>query len=215
MRSYLRLLCWAGVGAAAFLFSVQAFALEYSPFVSMGVTFGGDTLADTPVGDPKLKKTASIKAGQFMYFSTGATLPLPQPGDWEVQSSIGYWFDSVQTGGHELRFRRVPIDVLLARSFDKNWRVLGGLTYHLNPERRCTLDNCAQPSSAFKNAIGLVAEADWLFGGVVTRVVGAEEPRPTKLWMGVRMTLINYKTTDENPVEYSGNNFGLTIGLNF
>ena len=204
-----------GIGAAALLFTCQASALEFSPFVSMGVTFGGDTLDDTPVGDPKLKKTESIKAGQFMYFSAGATLPLPQPGDWEVQSSIGYWFDSVQEGGHELRFRRVPIDILLARSFDKNWRVLGGLTYHLNPERRCTLNTCAQPSSAFKNAIGLVVEADWLFGGVVTRVVGADEPRPTKLWMGARMTLISYTTTDTNASKYSGNNFGLVLGLNF
>ncbi|MBI3776346.1 MAG: hypothetical protein HY273_12495 [Gammaproteobacteria bacterium] len=197
------------------LSSAQALALEISPFVSMALTFGGDTLAETQVGDPKLKKTESIKAGQFMYFATGATFALPEPGDWEVQSSIGYWFDSVQTGGHELRFRRVPIDLLLARSFDKSWRVLGGLTYHLNPERRCTLDNCPQPSSAFKNAIGLVAEADWLFGGIVTRVIGVDEPRPTKLWVGVRMTLIEYKTTDVESSRYSGNNFGLTLGLNF
>jgi len=215
MQTYSRSLGLYFVGAAALLFTGSAFALEFSPFVSMGFTFGGDTLDETPVGDPKLKKTESIKAGQFMYFSAGATMPLPPPGDWEVQSSIGYWFDSVQTGGHELRFRRVPIDVLLARSFDKSWRVLGGLTYHLNPERRCTQDNCEQPSSAFKNAIGLVAEADWLFGGIVTRVVGADEPRPTKLWMGVRITLIDYETTDESPAKYSGNNFGLMLGLNF
>ena len=215
MQRYSRSLSLWGIGFATLLFTGQAVALEISPFVSMGITFGGDTLGETPVGDPKAKKIESIKAGQFMYFSAGATVPLPEPGDWEVQSSIGYWFDSVQTGGHELRFRRVPIDVLLARSFDKSWRVSGGLTYHLNPERRCTLDNCAQPSSAFKNAIGLVAEADWLFGGIVTRVVGAGEPRPTKLWMGVRMTLIDYKTTDTVVTKYSGNNVGLLVGLNF
>ena len=215
MQMCSRSLSLCGIGAAALLFSSQAFSLEISPFVSMGVTFGGDTLADTPVGDPKSKKTKSIKAGQFMYFSAGATLPLPEPGDWEVQSSIGYWFDSVQTGGRELRFRRVPIDLLLARSFDQSWRVLGGLTYHLNPERRCTQDNCAQPSRAFENAKGLVLEADWLFGGMVTRVVGVDEPRPTKLWMGVRMTLIHYKTTDSPSSNYSGNNAGVTLGLNF
>ena len=215
MQMYSRARSLFCIGAAALLFTGQAFALEISPFVSMGITFGGDTLDETPVGDPKLKKFASIKAGQFMYFSAGATVPVLQSGDWEVQSSIGYWFDSVQTGGHELRFRRLPIDVLLARSFDKSWRVLGGLTYHLSPERRCTLDNCAQPSATFKNATGVVVEADWLFGGVVTRVVGADEPRPTKLWMGVRMTLIDYETRDTVASKYSGNNFGLTVGLNF
>ena len=210
-----RLMSLSSIGAAALLFTGQVFAFDFSPFVSMGVTYGGDTLADTPMGDPKLNKTESIKAGQFMYFSAGATLPLPQPDDWELQSSIGYWYDSVQTGGRELRFRRVPIDLLLGRSFDKSWRVLGGVTYHLNPERRCTLNTCAQPSSAFKNATGLVLEADWLFGGVVTRVVGAEEPRPTKLWTGARLTLINYTTTGSNASKYRGNNFGLVFGLNF
>lgn len=215
MQIYSRALRRFGIGAAALLLSGQVLAFDISPFVSMGVTFGGDTLDETVVGDPKKNQTESIKAGQFMYFSAGATVALPEPGDWEVQSSIGYWFDSVQTGGREMRFRRVPIDVLLARSFDKSWRVLGGLTYHVQPERRCTLDTCAQPSSAFKNAKGLVVEADWLFGGVVTRVVGAGEARPTKLWMGARMTLIEYKTTDADATKYSGNNFGLTLGLNF
>lgn len=215
MRTYTRLADIFFIGAMALLFTGRAFSLEISPFTGMGITYGGDTLADAPVSDPKLKKTKSIKAGQFMYFFAGATVPLPEPGDWELQSSIGYWFDSVQTGGRELRFRRVPIDLLLARSFDKSWRVLGGLTYHLNPERRCTLDNCAQPSSAFKNAKGLVVEADWLFGGVVTRVPGADEPRPTKLWMGIRATLIDYKTTDTDAKNYNGNNIGLLIGLNF
>lgn len=215
MRTYSRGLGRSAIGVAAWLVSSQVFALEASPFVSMGITFGGDILSETQVGNPKLKKIESIRAGQFMYFAAGATMALPEPGDWEVQTSLGYWFDSVQTGGHELRFRRVPIDVLLARSFDKSWRVLGGLTYHLNPERRCTLDVCPQPNSAFKNAIGLIAEIDWLFGGMVTRVVGADEPRPTKLWMGLRTTLIEYKTRGENPNRYGGTSFGLSLGLNF
>lgn len=209
--------CSLGVtaaGAAALLFSSQICAFDASPFVSLGITFGGATLDETMVGDPALKNTKSIKAGQFMYFFAGATTPLREAGAWEAQASLGYWFDSVQSGGRELRFRRVPVDVLLARNFDQSWRLLGGLTYHLNPERRCTLDVCAQPNTTFENAIGLIMEADWLFGGVVTRVMNADEPRPTKLWMGMRITLIDYKTADSGK-KYHGNNLGLLLGLNF
>lgn len=215
MRMYSCSLGLSAVGAAALLFSSQVCAFDISPFVSLGITSGGDLLDETTVGDPTLKNTKSIKAGQFMYFSAGATVPLRQPGDWEVQASLGYWFDSVQSGGRELRFRRVPVDVLLTRNFDQSWRLLGGLTYHLNPQRRCTLETCTQPNTSFENAMGLIVEADWLFGGVVTRVTGADEPRSTKLWMGVRMTLIDYKTADSYGNKYNGNNLGLLLGLNF
>ena len=215
MRMYSCLRGVSAVGAAALLFSSQACAFHISPFVSLGITYGGDLLDETTVGDPTLKTKKSIKAGQFMYFSAGATLPLWQPGAWEAQAALGYWFDSVQSGGRELRFRRVPMDALLVRNFNQNWRLLGGLTYHLNPERRCTLDTCTQPNTTFENAIGLIVEADWLFGGVVTRVTNADEPRPTKLWMGIRMTLIDYKTADSYGNKYHGNNLGLLLGLNF
>ena len=205
----------SAMGAAALLFSGQVCAFDISPFVSLGITYGGDLLDETVVGDPTLKNVKSIKAGQFMYFSAGATVPLRQAGAWEAQASLGYWFDSVQSSGHELRFRRVPMDILLVRNFDQNWRLLGGLTYHLNPQRRCTLDTCTQPDATFENATGLMVEADWLFGGVVTRVTGADEPRSNKLWMGMRMTLIDYKTADSYGKKYHGNNLGLLLGLNF
>ena len=118
MRRYSHGLGLSAFGAAALLLSGQVGALDISPFVSLGITFGGDTLDETLVGDSTLKNIKSIKAGQFMYVAAGATVPLAQAGVWEAQSSLGYWFDSVQSAGHELRFRRVPIDLLLVRNFD-------------------------------------------------------------------------------------------------
>lgn len=195
--------------------SLSAFALEWSPYASLAMTRGGDSLGKNVSVKNGESTTSHIRAGQYMLFSAGVTVPLPNLPDWEAQASIGYWFDLVGGNGGELKFKRIPIELVAIRNFDSIWRVSGGLSYHTAVERTCTQDTCDVPNTRFDNALGLVAEVDWLVSGPVTAGLGLDQPRPMLLWFGLRATVINYQAPQSEGGKYNGNNLGLILGLNF
>lgn len=202
-------------GALCFAHAAPGAAFEWSPFVSLGFTRGGDSLGKT-VSTSQIggTRTNHVRAGQFMLLAAGATVALPVES-WELQTSVGYWFDSVSGNGGEMRFRRVPIEVVAIKNLTDAWRVSGGVSYHTMVERRCTQNNCTVSDATFDDALGLVIEGDWLVGGPVTRGVAEGEPSTTKLWFGARVTLIKYQSPQPENKTYSGNNFGLVLGFNF
>jgi hypothetical protein len=196
-------------------YAAPGFALDWSPLISIGFTKGGDSLGTSVETQQNKTTTHHIRAGQFMLLNAGATFALPGLDDWEAQTTVGYWFDSVTENGGELRFRRIPIEVVAIRNFDATWRVSGGLTYHTAVERRCTQDTCTVPTTTFDDALGLVAEIDWLVGGPVMAGRAEGQPATTKLWFGARLTFIEYQAPDSENKTYSANNLGLVLGLNF
>ncbi len=210
----------AVIGVVFALTATPCSALDWSTFVSFGFTWGGDsvgkaqTSSQTGTTGTQSTTTHNARAGQFMLMSTGATFAVPGLEDWDAQASAGYWFDTVSGNGGEIRFRRFPIELVAAKTIDNKWRVGGGLSYHAGVERVCTQTTCASRSAKFDNALGVVIEGDWLLGGRVTQGISDQRPT-TKLWVGSRITLINYKSPAPESRSYSGNNIGFILGLNF
>lgn len=204
------------VTSAALLLGVvpTAAAFDYSPYVSVAFTFGGDSVGKTVKTDPQAgTSTTHTRAGQLFQAMLGATFAAADV--WEAQASVGYWFDSTTGNGGELKFLRIPIDLLAIRNMSDSWRVLGGPTWHTGVRRRCTQDNCTVPGTSYDDAFGIVAGVDWLVGGPVSRQYTGDQPRPTKLWFGARMTRIKYVAPKSEGGSVDGSSIGFIVGLNF
>lgn len=201
----------------AAIFAAPCYAGRISPVVDVGVGFGGDRLGEATSG----ATTESVRAGQFMYFAVGSTFPLMSDGDYELQATLGYFYDSVNANHGQLSFIRYPIEALVFKSITPKWRAGGGPTYHFNPERKCSMSQCDAHTVKFKNALGVVMEADYVLGegGLVSRTQGADGAHSNTVWLGLRYTVVNYKTTEADGIAANGsargNAFAALLGVNF
>jgi len=150
-----RAIC-AGASLAAILAAAGAEGAEVRPFVRGGIDFGGDTLVTVVfVGG----ETDTIKANEGVYAAGGVSI-LNEARNMEVEISIGYKFDTITASNGEVDWTLMPVDALVFYRLPQ-WRLGGGLTYHLNPE----LDGSGVVGGLnlkFDDALGVVLQADYL-----------------------------------------------------
>lgn len=199
-------------------FALPGYAGRMSPLVDIGVGFGGDRLGTAQTSS----NVEKVRAGQFLSFALGATFPIANDGDIEAQTSIGYFFDTVEANKGELSFIRYPIEAVVFKSITPKWRTGAGLTYHFNPRRNCTIPGCEVETVKFKNAFGAVLEVDYVLsdGGPASRSQSDDTMHINTIWLGLRYTRIEYQVSQAEAAStvgdtVSGNAFGVLLGVNF
>lgn len=161
----------------------------------IGVTSGGDKLVEVQYTNGE---TEDIKAGGGVFLSGGFLLKTfpALSRNHETQVTIGYYFDDSEAENGDVSWSRIPLEVMQFYRL-KRFRVGGGLTYHINP----TLEGSGFANNVdadFDNALGLVAEADFLFGK------GG--------FIALKYTKIDYEVYG---IKVNGDNVGLTLGALF
>jgi hypothetical protein len=150
---------------------VAAHAGDFTGFVGMGLTGGGDTLVHVTYtnGD-----THDIKAGGLIDFRGG--FEYRQKGSpFAIQGSIGYHFDRASASNGSVRFERFPVELLGFWYATPNVRLGGGVRYATSPEVRSSGVASSSVGNASLSADpGAVLEGEYLFGdhfGVTLRAV--------------------------------------------
>jgi len=121
--------------ALAAAFPVGSHAVDVRPLLKLGIDFGGETLGTVTFTDGS---TQSIKSNQGFYLGGGALIRVTDSKDIEVEVSLSYKEDSINASNGNVKFTRMPVDALVFYRFPQQFRVGGGLTYHLNPKESCS-----------------------------------------------------------------------------
>ncbi len=187
----IKALCSRSACALA-LFSSVSFAQAASFVLEAGLHDGGDDLltATFTNGDSE-----TLEAGGLYSFSLGGAFDIST--NVESRITIGIKEDSITASNGDVKFTRYPIDALFLYKLD-NWRLGGGITYHLSPEVSgsgvvTVLDG------DFDDALGFLLEADYMFDSFYT---------------GMRFTFIDYELSSTG-AEADGNSVGIVIGAQF
>jgi hypothetical protein len=184
----------------AFLLLVSSPAQAASVFLEGGLHFGGDTIATLVFVDGS---TETINAGELLSGSIGLIGDINE--DMELRSSIGIKMDLIFASNGDADFTRFPLEFML---FTKGESVsIGlGLSYHLDPTFTASGSFIGGTASInFDDALGLVAEADYMLGS------------ENQAYLGIKATFIDYETTDFGfgTATISGNSLGVVIGVRF
>lgn len=175
----------------------------------IGVAFssGGDELAretvDSTFGG---SDSESIDAGELFHIYGGIHIGDEQ---LQLQTTIGYQADRIRADNGDTGFYRYPLEIIGFTRLDR-LRLGVGLSHHLSPRYERDIYEDPNETVEFKNATGLVLQADYLFG----------EWGSTAATVGIRYTNIEYEIESSNiNVErgrtFDGSNVGLSIGLLF
>lgn len=179
--------------------SPDAMASIVSPAMGIGFEFGGEKIVDVVYTDGS---RSDIESGRGLYLNGGLVINISEttPHTFETQVTAGYKFTSTkQASNGEVSFNRWPIELLtFYRNTERYFRFGGGVTYQVSNELKGT--NAAVAATAsFKNATGLVLEADWFLGPQHDLVVGA------------RYTVISYQAQSSPSPTISANSVGLVM----
>jgi hypothetical protein len=173
--------------------STALHAAEVRPLFKGGFDFGGDTIVTAVfVGG----ETESIKANEGFYIGGGVSI-LNATRDIEMELSIAYKWALIDAENGDIDWTRVPLEALVFYRFP-NVRLGGGLTLHLDPKLRGS-GVVGGLSVDFDDALGVVLQADYLFGDKVS--------------IGVRYTNIKYDAP--GGASATGDGIGITAGLRF
>jgi hypothetical protein len=171
----------------------------WHPFVSMGLTFGGDTIitVDYTNGDSE-----DVKAGEIVQFGAGVQLQLAD-SPLMVALSANYHVADAAAQNGKAEFVRYPLEAIAYyRSSDK-WRFGLGLRYVLSPEASSDFSN---EKLQFDNALGTVVEV----GYAVSQ----------HFWLNARIVNESYqpRTYTRNGASYNVGNLrsadGSHVGIN-
>jgi hypothetical protein len=99
------------------------------PFVSMGITGGGDQLGSFSYSNGT---DASVHAGGVVHFLGGVDVAFPD-GPMSMQVNLGYHFDTANASNGSYSFERMPLEVLGHVALSRNVRLGGGLRWALDP----------------------------------------------------------------------------------
>ena len=126
------------------------------PIVGIGLTYGGETLAEVTYNNGWTEK---IKSGGLFVAHAGAEFRL---GDLvDLQATVGYHVDSSDARNGGLRFSRYPVDVIALFRVAPQFR-LGFGFQHVNSAKLAgsgDLDNIAVD---YKSATGGLVEGEYL-----------------------------------------------------
>jgi hypothetical protein len=150
------LLCLAALAAFPLVASAQTSAgTDVRPFLSLGLTGGGDTFDQFVYSDGTTK---SVKAGGLIQFSFGVDVGFGGP--FSAQVSVGYHADNASGSDGTYTFSRTPIEVLGHWRINEQLRVGGGIRSALNP-KIVSEGSLAGSNKTFTSSAGLVLEGEF------------------------------------------------------
>jgi hypothetical protein len=170
-------------------------AAEIRPLIKAGADFGGDTMvrATFTNGD-----TQNIRGNEGFYLGGGAAI-IDAARNMEYHLTAAYKFFFVDADNGDIEWTRVPLEALAFYRLER-LRFGGGLTYHVNPR----LEGSGVVGGLdlkFKNALGVVLQADW---------------RATEsLGLGVRYTFLEYEAKGNFTGTAKASGFGLAASFSF
>jgi len=134
---------------------------SFTPFLGMGLTYGGDQVGDTVLYENAPSR--SLHGGALIDFRAGfeyQTLNSP----WSFQMSLGYHVDKASAKNGSVTFNRMPLEVLTHWQVSDSWRFGGGLRKALGTKLHTSGlgDNYAQEQD-YKSSVGIVVEAETFF----------------------------------------------------
>ena len=190
LKSYKPILCAI---ASALLSNTQAQAAQW--FASAGYDTGGETAITAWDGSGNTK---SIKANEGVHVAIGALIRNDAQGQVETQISLGFKFKTLNFSNAKVSYRAYPLEVLEVFTLN-NFRLGGGLTYHLNPKISGS-GVFSDLDLPIKNTLGLIAQAEYR----LTPQVSA----------GLRYTAISYSAKSGGG-SISGNGVGFIMTAAF
>jgi hypothetical protein len=175
--------------------ALGAHAVEVRPLLKAGYDAGGETLATVVFtsGDRE-----NIKANEGFYVGGGAAI-LDEARSMEYQVTVAYKFELIDANNGDVEWTRIPLEALAFYRFTRV-RVGGGLAYHLNPR----LEGSGVVGGLdvkFKNALGLVLQADWLI--------------TPKIALGARYTALEYDAKSPATGSAKSNGVGVAFSIHF
>ncbi len=163
-----------------------------------GAHFGGDELANATFSNGDSQR---IKAGEWLSLSAGVVFPVSDV--FEIQGTIGWKFDSISADNGDIEWSRFPADLLVFAKAGDHVRVGAGVTYHMAPYATGS-GAASNVDIDFENAVGWVAEVDYMFGAGSFQGV----------YLGVNYTAVEYKVENTN-VKADGSSVGVILGYRF
>jgi len=144
---------------------VAAPAVQYEPVgakplrfvLGAGVTFGGDKLATAYYDDGD---EVDLRAGDLVAFLAGVDYRINQ--DFSVQASVGYHVDRAGARNGDMRFERIPFELLGYYHVNDKVRVGGGLRY-VTGVKFSSSGAGDIGDYKFKDSTSAVAEIEYLF----------------------------------------------------
>jgi hypothetical protein len=126
------------------------------PVIGMGLTFGGDKI-DTV--EYENGASIDVRFGSMLTFYAGADYRITSA--FSMQATIGYHVDNAPGSNGDLRFERMPIELLAYGHIGEKLRVGGGVRYVSNPKIKSS--GAADIGDySFDNAVGGVIEAEYM-----------------------------------------------------
>jgi len=175
-------------------------------FVGLGITSGGDELAEAEVEYNDDTIDEDIRAGELITLTGGIVVYFPRSA-WSLQTSIGYHSDSVGDYDDAITFDRYPLELIPFYNFG-NHRIGAGLSYHLSPE--LDLKDIRGPKVEFDDALGWLVEYDYSFSGWEN----------SGFALGIRYMWIDYEVNEVDGIrrsgfEFDGNHAGIHANYMF
>ncbi|MEW6022232.1 MAG: hypothetical protein AB1807_08835 [Pseudomonadota bacterium] len=144
---------------------VAAPAVQYEPVgakplrfvLGIGATFGGDKLATAYYDDGD---EVDLKAGDLVALVAGVDYRINQ--DFSVQGTVGYHVDRAGADNGDMRFERIPFELLGYYHVNDKVRVGGGLRYVTGVKFRSSGAGDIGDYK-FKDTTSAVAEIEYLF----------------------------------------------------
>ena len=133
---------------------------KLTPFVGLGLTFGGEDIATVEYTNGTNKTLSSgglvdIQAG-LEYGLTG--LPVA------VQATVGYHADTANARNGDMTFSRVPVEVIALYDLGNQWRLGGGVRSATSGKFTGSGDGAYTAlgsSTTFKSTLGWLAEVEF------------------------------------------------------
>lgn len=134
-------------------------ATGLTPFVGIGLTFGGDQIGNNI--NYSDGSSSSLHAGGLVDLRLGAEYRA-SGSPLAFQFSAGYHADSSRASRNgSASFKRFPIEVLAHWDINEAWRVGGGLRKALNAESHASgVGTDYVPNEKFDSSVGIVLEAE-------------------------------------------------------
>lgn len=163
----------------------------------MGFDFGGDTIATARYDDGT---STTVKAGGLVHVAGGLLFHPDAP--FSVEATFGYKADNATAKNGEIKFDRLPLDLIASYVVARRHRLGAGPTLHLNPKATCSVTGICNESLRFKNAWGFVGQYAY---GIPLGSSGAE--------LGARYTVITYAPKTAGVKSVDGSAFGVFFGF--
>ena len=161
--------------------------------LGMGLSGGGDKLASAEYtnGD-----TANIHAGGLVYFTAGVDYRFAP--EFSLQATVNYHVDRANAKNGDMKFERVPVELIAYYQPNPAWRVGGGVRYSSSP----TFSGSGIASGMdvdFDSSTGTVIETEYF----------------TSPKFGIKARYVNEKFKSRGLKEIDGSHVGLSFNYYF